>query len=352
MKSLKKKIREIKRNSNFKVLLLTVAMISSLFMFTMMLGIPTQIQSDSEETGNEPKTPTMSAPDWVSATKIWYAGTQSGSYNENNLRTNNGVSDTSNFVIDDSSQSWHTDYATTITSKRGLLWGTAFPRTVSGNVYNGLKNNDGFNLFLEADYLGGYTPGWIHLQWGYYPAPSPGIRYATYRIRIGWEIMCEAGWAPNILNQGHSLTLTAYCDNGAAQTLLITSGCPVELRKYSGVWSITSGPVFDRVKAGGYIRQMRMQMYNGEGDFFNWAISWMNCDYIDIYYDYYDYKVDFYYDLDFGGYSLGTVTKFDLKIDLAETVAGLRLYLYDFVTSVWDLKTYLDTAGMKILTVD
>ena len=82
-----------------------------------------------------------------------------------------------------------------------------------------------------------------------------------------------------------SLTLRVYDDIGNYQDLNVAT-YPEDVRYYDTninrlPWNITSGPVFDRVKQGGYIKSCALLMYCYEPLL---TVVWLNIDFLDIVY--------------------------------------------------------------------
>ncbi|MFX0021273.1 MAG: OmpL47-type beta-barrel domain-containing protein [Candidatus Hermodarchaeota archaeon] len=193
--------------------------------------------------------------------------------------------------------SYQRDYANQILDKRGLLWGTAFPRVVGDNslIASALSTKDNWNLFLEADYpyycsWNGWfwesAPNWVWLRWGNYANFESDTHQYLSSIQIHYRIMAEGGWKPfNNLDQAKFLILRIYDDAGNYQDLEVANTPEDKVYYDTSInkvpWLINSGPVFDRVKQGGYIKSCAVLMYCSEP--FG-TIVWLNIDFLEIVY--------------------------------------------------------------------
>lgn len=209
------------------------------------------------------------------------------------------------------------------------------------------KDNDAKYLYLDSTWGNDY-PGWIHMKWGAYSNIDAGSNTHVRQIRLNYEIWADS--FAGVLDQSSNLRLYAYDDLDHAQYHTVAAN-PGHRVTYSGTFTLTSGEVFDRVRAGGYIKYLAVYMYSNEE---LWTHTWINVDYVDIWYDFYQPDIDFSYDLDFSGYGLTTVTEFELEFEITETVTGTNIYLYDYITSSWDSVLSLDTAGFytKDITIE
>ncbi|MFX1589488.1 MAG: NosD domain-containing protein, partial [Promethearchaeota archaeon] len=203
---------------------------------------------------------------------------------------------------------YHRNYADQVLDFRGLLWGTAFPRVVgdSSLIAPALSTKDNWNLFLEADnqYYSLWdglqwfpAPNWVNIRWGNYDNIVSGTHQFLTRIRINYRIMAEGGWKPyNYLDQAGPLILRVYDDVGNSQQIGLVD-LPGDQIYYDtsynrAPWDITSGPVFDRVKQGGYIKSCEALMWVYEPasvispifPYYTLTIVWVNIDFLDIAY--------------------------------------------------------------------
>ncbi len=151
-----------------------------------------------------------------------------------------------------------------------------------------------------------------------------------------------------ILDQSSFLGIVAYDDQDHTQahTIEITPGHRVV---YADTFTFTSGVVFDRVKAGGYIRRLMVTMLANE----EWlTYTWINVDYAFIIYDYEMPDLDLYYELDYGGLGITTITQFELNIGVDQCIDQTNLALYNYANSSWvTLSTTLTTPGLYTIDI-
>ena len=329
--------RNLKNKFNLVLLFLIISLLSSTFIFSapkvMLIS-----RSDNDRKSEKDSNLLTSSPSFVSVDKTIVAGTQDAPpFDEDNLRTSDDSSDSTSFA-----EAEESDYAfkDTLTNPFVLpipvtaIWGTT-DKGLFG-FSNAYKDKDGKYLFMWASF--GFLPltgdpdeypGYLNFFWGQYSNFAENAHPHVFEIQIDYGVMADT--APNIFINSYNLMLYAIADNGSAVATIIAAN-PVDEKYEEGTWIINSGPVFDRVKEGGYIVRMALQMLCGEQIL---SYTWLNVDYVDIYYKINVYDVFFYYDLDFSGYNLGSITQFDLNIDLKETVLFTGVYLWDYTTSSW-----------------
>ncbi len=340
-------------------LLITIIAVSPIIFLSLNSApiIHTDIDSeiDEEKEKNEVVlNPETSSPDWVTIDKPtpFVAGTQDNPWNETNLKNNDGLMDSTNFAQGDSySLLRDTCSPCTVPSYTGVFGSTDGP-TNGGDWWftDAYKDNDGIYFYLEATrgFLLNPTeyPDWIHMTWGEYGSIPATINPHVYSISIDYEVWATS--SPGILDESTDLRIWAWSDNGLAQFHTIAA-TPADRNHYEDTWTITSGLVFNRVKAGGYIKHMSVQMYCNE----EWAtFTWIFIDYVDINYNYHKFKVDFGYVLDFGTSDLDSVSEFELQIDMGETVFLTAAYLYDYDLSLWYYVGLVQTAGLKTFLIN
>jgi hypothetical protein len=326
-------------------------LIISLLFGTFVLSAPklTLIsRSDNDGKSENDSDLLNSSPSFVSVDKTIIAGTQDDPpFDEDNLRTSDDSSDSTSFAEAEDPDIALKD---TLTNPFVLpvpitaIWGTTDKGPfIFSEAY---KDKDGKYLYMWASFgfalltsdPDEYTysiPVPLTFFWGQYSNIAENAHPHVFEIQIDYGVMADT--APNNFINSHYLMLYAYADNGSAVATMIATD-PVDERYEEGTWIINSGPVFDRVKEGGYILKMALQMLCGEQIL---SYTWLNVDYVDIYYKINVYDVAFYYDLDFSGYHLGSITQFDLNIDLKETVLFTGLYLWDYTTSSWDFLNFV-----------
>ena len=140
------------------------------------------------------------------------------------------------------------------------------------------KDNDAKYLYLESTYGNNY-PGWISMTWGAYEDFCDSIAARIDSISINYEVWADS--LLGILDESTDLRIHAYDEQGHStyHTIASTPGDDVH---YTGTMTISSGDLFDTVKAGGYIEKIGVSMYCNEE---LWTFTWINIDYVDIYYN-------------------------------------------------------------------
>lgn len=334
---------------------LLLFLISSLFISTVFLSPNTFHNYSTTEDYMAPEDdldPMLSLPDFVHTTKPPFVeGTQEATWNENNIRDDDGIYDGSNFVTGSSHSTAY--YAASTMLQATGHWGTNNGGYWNhGDIDNALQSVDSNNVYLMATYAVPFDPdefpAWIQMTWGYYPNPPAIQDKNVYRIRIVYNVWPDS--FPGVLDQSSNLRLWIYDNVGNMQyiTLDATSG---HRQVYSSTWTLTSGTIFNRVKNNdGYIYKASVQMYAGEEWWLGGTRVWINVNYFRIYYDYYKYDIDFSYELEYDGLGLTTVNQFDYKIDLVDSVAGVYVYFYDFQTLTWVHKDTLSSNGAETRT--
>ena len=323
----------LKNKFRLILLFLIIASLSSSF----ILSTPKLLQNPNTDNYGESEDdigPIRSGPSFVSAEKTIVAGTQDDPpFDENDIKTDDGVSDSTSFVVGSPLYAFKDTVAPPQVLGCTGIWGTTDGGF--GVWTNAYKDEDGKLLYVLAAFGINY-PGWIYMTWGQYPNIGVNIHSHVFDVQINYKVMADS--TSNNLDGSHSLRLWAFADNLAAQYVEVEHN-PVDFVFYEKTWHMTSGPVFDRIKAGGHIKWMGIQMYCNEPIF---TTTWLNVDYVDMFYWYNVYQVNFNYDLDFSGYNLGSITQFDVTIDLEETVLFTGLYLWDYTTFSWD---FIDFVG-------
>ncbi|MFX1286853.1 MAG: hypothetical protein ACFFB5_24655 [Promethearchaeota archaeon] len=327
----------MKREFNLVLLFLIISLLSSTFIFS------TPKLKPISRTNNDKINPISSDPSFISVDKHIVSGTQDNPpFDDDNLRADDGSYDSTSFIEGDPDYAFKDTVSSAFVLPIPLtaIWGTNDGGPfVFSDAY---KDKDGIYLYMWASFgfvLAGDLdeyPGYLTFYWGDYTNIGANIHPHVFEIQIDYGVMADT--LPNIFINSQNLMLYAVADNGSAVATLIAAN-PVDGKYEEGTWIINSGPVFERVKEGGYIKRMALQMYCGEQIL---SYTWLNVDYLDIYYRYHVYDVFFYYDLDFSGDNLGSITQFDLTIDLEETVLFTGLYLWDYITTSWD---FIDFVG-------
>jgi len=322
-----------KNKSKIALFVLTLLLLSGLvFSMTNIFKIPTDINSDTNisEEKDEPMntfSPSISGGvDFSSATKTILHGTQDDPpFDDNNIKLDDSLIDSTTFTAGYKSYD-HRDVA-----DYGVVGYTgAFGSTDAGLWYftNAYKDNDGKYLYLETTW-GNQYPGTISMKWGAYSNIPSGAHTYVRRIRVFYEVWADS--FVGILDHSTNLRLVVHDDIGNTLTHTIATN-PIDDHHYESYTFITSGAVFNRVKAGGYIKYLEVKMYANEE---LWTYTWINVDYVDIYYDYHMPDVDFYYELDYGALGLTTVSEFRIWFDVTEYITGTNVWLYDYDTPQW-----------------
>lgn len=238
-----------------------------------------------------------------------------------------------------------------------FFWGenTVNPKTVLQHSYrwgstdgdlwdftDAYKDDDGKYLYLETQRGHGF-PGTISLKWGEYNDFVDFVAWNVYAIWINFEIWPDTSSIDGF-DGSSDLKLRVYADDGSYQEKLIAAS-PVDEHHYVQLWNIQGGPVFDRVKAGGYIKYARVSMYVDE-EIFTWC--WINIDFLNIFYWYRRFNVIVDYELDYGSLGLESLDKFDLKIKMNETKPKTKFYLWDYNCGQWDYITNLESSNSTI----
>ena len=160
-----------------------------------------------------------------------------------------------------------------------------FGSTDAGRWYftEAYKDDDARYLYLESAWLLGNYPGTISMKWGAYEDFDDSLTTQIYSISINYEVSADSYFGVfGVLDKSTNLRIHAYDDQGHStyHTIASTPGHAVH---YTGTMTISSGAVFDTVKAGGYIKYMGVSMYCNEELL---TSTWIYIDYVDIYYNY------------------------------------------------------------------
>lgn len=284
--------------------------------------------------------PEISVPNWTTATKVITSGSQvDPPFDADNLKSDDGnVDDTMfspGYKSDDTIS--YVNYGVTFSTHP---WGTT-----DGGIgvwTNAYRYYDEIYLYLESF----NTVGWISMQWGNFGNIPGGTHQYVRQIRIPYRVWADS--FAGILDQSLYLGIRAYDDLGNFQAHTIAP-IPGHRVVYASTFTFSSGVVFDRVKAGGYVQRLEVYMYANEEIL---TFTWINVDYAFIIYDYEMADLDLYYVLDFGGLGLTTISQFELNIGVDQCIDQTNIYLYNYVNSSWvTLSTTLTTAGLYIIDI-
>jgi len=359
MKSKKKKLKE-----KSKILLLSILIVlipsgfvltvSNFFNFPMRLN-PTEDNSGEVKAENDGINPMASISDFDSATKVITKGSQQGTFDENNLRIDDGNLDSTDFEVG-ASFSYLKEDPTYWVGGNGVSWGTnGGGPGATWDIPNALRDPGSNNLWLKAQWGINYPAaapgtGWVWMRWGGYSnLLDAKVHPHIYQIRIIYGIWVDY-WIPTGLSQ--NLRLWAIT-NGTSPYVKIEmiDVNPGDAEYFFGVMTlnVTNAPLFmQSINKGGYVKDIAVDLDMAGEILPANAWTWINVDFIDIYYDFVKYDVDFTYQLDFGSYTITSITEFDVKIDVAGTKSGLNVYLYNFDTAQYDKILTFDTAATKI----
>ena len=324
----------MKLKSKFKLHFIIVVLILS---GLLLLTVPSSKKVDKND-GNseiidveaEKLKSSTSGIDFLYADKDIIKGNQTDGilWDEDNIREVDGSYDSTDFEKGNSYNFLEKDvsplaipiHTGTFGSTNGGDW----------NFTDTYKEKDYEYIYLRA--AGGSDfPGILKLKWGEYSDFSNITAKQVTRISLRYEVspfLIPSG----DLDQSTNLSIWAFADDGSNQYEVIDL-YPTNHRIYIDWWNITQGPVFDRVKEGGYIKYLQLSM-NCNEEIWNSVI--IHFDFVHIYYVYYKYDVQVDYTLNYGNYTLSEVPKFDLNIKMDETAVGLEIKLYNFVKLEWD----------------
>ncbi len=330
-------------------LLIVIALIPSgyIFSITNPINFPKDTRDDTnviekKEDNYDSFIPTLSLPNWSIATKHITSGSQvDPPFDADNIKWDDDLVDDTMFSpgYDDLVAR---DYAVGVTTATGA-WGTTDKGLwVWSDAY---RYNDGKYLFLESTWGNNY-PGWINMAWGPFQDIPAGSHQHVRQIRIPYEIWADS--FAGVLDQSLYLSIAAYDDQLHYEAQVIAP-IPVDDHHYIGIWTLTSGVLFDRVKAGGYISHLVVTMWVNEEI---WTYTWINVDFAYIIYDYEMPDLDLYYELDYGGLGLTTITQFELNIGADECIDQTNVYLYNYDNSSWvPLGITLTTPGLYTTSI-
>jgi len=335
----------LKVKSKFKLhFIIVVLILSGLLLLTVPSSKKIDNSDDSSEkidiTAGKPKS-SISGIDFLYADKDIIKGNQTNGnlWDEDNIREVDGSYDSTDFAIGNAYNFLEEEVSPLAIP---IHTGT-FGSTTGGdwNFTDTYKENDNVYIYLRA--AGGSDfPGIIKLKWGEYSDFSNITAKQVDSISLRYEVWPRSDSSDG-LDQSTNLRIWAFADDGSNQYEEIDL-YPTNYRVYIDWWNITQGPVFDRVKEGGYIKYLQLSMNCSEEIY---SRVWLHFDFVHIYYNYHKYDVQVDYVLNYGNYTLGDILKFALNIQMDETVIGLELKLYNFVNLEWDSIGTID--GIKLI---
>ncbi|MFX1268559.1 MAG: hypothetical protein ACFFAK_11425 [Promethearchaeota archaeon] len=334
----------MKVKSKFKLHFVIVILILS---GLLLLTIPSSKKAERNDDNSEkidiktkiPKSST-SGIDFLYADKNIIKGNQTDGilWNEDNIRELDGTFDSTDFAISNSYNFLENEvsplsipiHTGTFGSTDGGDW----------NFTDTYKKKDYKYIYLRAN-GGSDFPGIIKLKWGEYSDFNNIIARHVHRISLLYEVWPDSD-STDGLDQSTDLRIWAFADDGSNQSKVIDQ-YPTAKRIYYQWWNITQGPVFDRVKEGGYIKYLQLSMNCSEE---MGSRAWLNFDFAHIYYSYHKYEIQVDYILNYGNYTLDEVSKFDLNTQMDETVIGLEIKLYNFINLDWDSLGTIDSTEL------
>lgn len=327
--------------SKFKLhFIIVVLILSGLLLLTIPSPKKVNKNDDNSEKidieAEKPKS-SSSGIDFLYADKDIIRGNQTNGilWDENNIREADGTYDSTDFALGNSYNFLEKEvsplsipiHTGTFGSTDGGDW----------NFTDTYKEKDYKYIYLRAN-GGSDFPGIIKLKWGEYNDFNNITAKHVQRISLLYEVWPDSDSIDG-LDQSTDLRIWAFADDGSNQYKVIDQ-YPTARRIYYEWWNITQGPVFDRVKEGGYIKYLQLSMNCSEE---MGSRAWLNFDFVHIYYNYHKYDIQVDYILNYGNYTLGDVPKFDLHVKMDETVIGLEFKLYNFVNLEWDSKGTIDS---------
>ncbi|MFX1589394.1 MAG: hypothetical protein ACFFC1_14665, partial [Promethearchaeota archaeon] len=287
----------------------------------------------------KPKSST-SGIDFLYADKNIIKGNQTDGilWDDNNIREVDGAYDSTDFAMGNSYNFLENEvspltipiYTGTFGSTDGGDW----------NFTDTYKEKDYHYIYLRAN-GGSDFPGIIKLKWGEYSDFNNITAKQVDSISTLYEVWPYSDSSGG-LDQSTDLRIWAFADDGSNQYKVIDL-YPTSTRIYYEWWNITQGPVFDRVKEGGYIKYLQLSMNCSEE---MGSKTWLYSDFVHIYYNYHKYDVQVDYTLNYGNYTLGDIPKFDLNIQMDESVLGLEIKLYNFAKLEWDPMGTIDSTEL------
>ena len=253
-------------------------MIPSGFVFTSFeyLKEGANVERTTEDIKADIKIPQMSTVGvpFDHANKDLLLGSQENAWNEDNIRSYDSTTDNTQFEPG-TTYYVHEDSVSPATVP---VYSGAFGSTDGGLWWftDAYRDNDGECLFLESTW-GNNFPGTITLKWGEYNDFNNAYAINVHTIRIVFEIWADSNsiWG---LDKSSNLKFKIYADNGVSWEVIV-AGTPGHRVHYTQTHNIQSGAVFDRVKAGGFVKYAQVSMYCDE----EWlSIAWINIEYLDI----------------------------------------------------------------------
>lgn len=317
------------------------------------------IDEIQKENNNKLISPITSSSDFHNSTKIITKGYQQGTYNESTIQINDEISDSTGFQ-QGNYKSYHKQDPNIADIGNAINWGTLNGGLEADwDIENALQNPiDNNTLWIQAQYGVNYPGGVISGIWGGYSNLDDSyVNKDVYRIRIVYGIFVDyllpAISAENLKLRAYSSDLSDPFNPIYIEKVIHPN--PEDLEYVAGVWEITSAtnPEFIQSINNGYYTYA-LAVYLDMTLVTNPLIqfTWIHIDFIDIIYDVHTYDVDFSYELGFGTYQLGTISEFEVRIDIAGTKSGLDVYLFNFNTSEYQKILTFTVAATKTITIN
>ena len=334
----------MKVKSKFKLhFIIVVLILSGLLLLTLLFSKKVDKNDDNSEkidiaTGKPESS--SSGIDFLYADKYIIKGNQTDGilWDDNNIREVDGAYDSTDFAMGNSYNFLENEVSPlTIPIYTGTFGSTDGGDSSFTDTY---KQKDYHYIYLRAN-GGSDFPGIIKLKWGEYSDFNNITAKQVDSISLLYEVWPDSDSSGG-LDQSTDLRIWAFADDGSNQYKVIDL-YPTATRIYYEWWNITQGPVFDRVKEGGYIKYLQLSMNCSEE---MGSKAWLYFDFVHIYYNYHKYDVQVDYTLNYGNYTLGDIPKFDLNIQMDESVVGLEIKLYNFAKLEWDSMGTIDSTEL------
>ncbi|MBD3351256.1 MAG: hypothetical protein GF364_07195, partial [Candidatus Lokiarchaeota archaeon] len=198
---------------------------------------------------------------------------------------------------------------------------------IDGDVNSAIKNDDDASVRFKDYYI--YNPDGTLGRFSGFDAYPPSYN-AIEAVHICTGVSANSF---GTIGSSHGLTLFVRVPTG--QTSYLIEEHPSEGVEYDFSLEIDdpNNVVLSAVQAGYSIESLDYMMYFTEGPFTRANIK---VDYIDIYYEYNQYEMDFYYKLTYDRLESDT---YDVSISFQDTIADLSILVYNYATESWVSKS-------------
>lgn len=293
---------------------------------SLLIDPMTNITSESHESIIEKRNTytkqiIRTATTFNSATRNITIGTGDKPFNDSDIINEDTYHDSVSFATG-SIGSRATQLPTMVYDYRGVV-GT----TDSVSIPFALLNHDAYSLWVGGTFPIHY-PEIIFITFGGFGNFEEQTHEDLTSIRIDYGILPDFYWPTG---NTFYLQLIAIADNLEVEPLMLATN-PVDGHYYTGLWYITSGAVFDRVKNGGYVLALKAAMNCWLE---NSPHVWININYIRITYEFQMYDLDLFYDIAYTGYGLDNAERFNITINVNDTMKDINVELYDNDNETW-----------------